>query len=354
MITVDYRPKTFSDMAGQSLAKMALKSIVENPEKAPKTLIFHGAFGTGKTTSARVFAHALNCSGSKKPCMKCESCLTPIEESPYYREYDSSVIGRVEKIRELRDTFYVNLAKGWQVIVFDEVHLVSAAAQGTLLKVLEEAPKGTFFVLCTTDPEKLLNTIRSRAFEIKFESVPVEDITDNLRVIVEKEGLEVEDDLLTLIAHKSKGHMRDAHKYLDQLELIGEEEFKKLMRSCVDDWFSYFEGIALGSKDQVIKSIKRILMFPLAESKDDFSDTVLAIAKQMVDYEKNEKAERIVKLLGSNTLKLVKLCVADWVLEGFKSDVELQTTLLCVYQMLSQSSEKKQAQKSIYDRAVRR
>lgn len=353
MITTECRPRTFDEMAGQKLAKMLLKNIVENPDAAPKTLIFYGLWGTGKTTSARAFARALNCEGSgHKPCMKCSNCLQDIDEASYYREYDSSIMGKVDKIRELRDTFYVSSARGWQVIVFDEVHLISSTAQGALLKILEEAPPRTFFVLCTTDPDKLLNTIRSRSLEVKFEAVPADDLIANVKGICQKRNLEVSDEILNLIAKKSKGHMRDAHKYIDQLVLIGEEGFKEVFKSCKDSYYKYFEAIAKKNSDMVFSAIQEIMQFPLAESKDDYQEVVLAITKQMVDLEQDEKVKSIVSLLGSDTLKLVKVCIADWVLDGFSSDMELQTTLLCVYQMITQSmTPKGPAKTTIYDRA---
>lgn len=356
MITTECRPKTFNEMAGQRLAKMLLNNIVKNPEAAPKTLIFYGAYGTGKTTSARAFARALNCEGNNKPCMKCHNCLANIDEVSYYREYDSSIMGKVDKIRELRDTFSINSSKGWQVIVFDEVHLISSTAQGALLKILEETPARTFFILATTDPDKLLNTIRSRSLEVKFEPVPVEDVKDNVKRVCESRNIAVSETVLDLIAKKSKGHMRDAHKYIDQLVLVGEEGFKEVFKSCKDSFYKYFEAIAKKSKEQVFASIQEIMQFPLAESKDDYQEVVLSLAKQMVDIDQDEKCKNIVSLLGSDVLKVVKVCVADWVLDGFSSDMELQTTLLCVYQMVTQSLSSKGPVKStsIYDRASRR
>lgn len=356
MITSECRPKRLEDMAGQKLPKMLLSHIVDDPEKAPKTLIFYGAYGTGKTTSARAFARALNCEGTgKKPCMKCSNCLSDIDESSFYREYDSSIMGKVDKIRELRDTFYVSSSKGWQVIVFDEVHLVSSAAQGALLKILEEAPPRTFFILCTTDPDKLLNTIKSRSLEVKFEAVPFDDVVANVKGICEQRDFEVSDEVIKLIAKKSKGHMRDAHKYIDQIALVGEDGFKEVFKSCKDSFYKYFEAIAQKNKDKVFQAIQEIMQFPLAEAKDDYQEVVLSMAKQMVDFEQDERCKSIVQTLGGDVLKIVKVCIADWVLDGFSSDMELQTTLLCVYQMATQSmAAKGPAKQSIYDRAGRR
>lgn len=356
MITSECRPRTFDEMAGQKLAKLLLQNIVNNPEGSPKTLIFYGAYGTGKTTSARVFARALNCEGhGKKPCMKCANCLSNIDESSYYREYDSSIMGKVDKIRELRDTFYVNSSKGWQVIVFDEVHLVSSVAQGALLKILEEAPPRTFFILCTTDPDKLLNTIKSRSLEVKFEAVPTDEVIKNVKGICEKRDLKVSDEIISLIAKKSKGHMRDAHKYIDQLVLVGEDGFKEVFKSCRDAFYTYFEAMAQKNRDKVFQAIQEIMQFPLAESKEDYQEVVLSLTKQMVDIEQEERCRAIVQLFGSEVLRVVKVCIADWVLDGFSSDMELQTTLLCVYQMVTQSmSAKGPARQTIYDRAGRR
>ena len=163
MITQQYRPKTFSAVAGHKGVIETLKCIVKNPENAPRTIILQGEYGTGKTTCARILARALNCPNQKggEPCGDCPVCNSDLDLSPYYSEYDSAIIGNVDTIRGLRDTFYYNSDDGYKVIVLDECHLISKQAQAALLKVFEETKGNIFFVLCTTDAQMLLPTIRS-------------------------------------------------------------------------------------------------------------------------------------------------------------------------------------------------
>ena len=225
-----------------------------------------------------------------------------------------------------------------------------------------EVPDGHEFIAqgitvhnCTTDPDKLLNTIKSRSLEVKFEAVPTDEVIKNVKGICEKRDLKVSDEIISLIAKKSKGHMRDAHKYIDQIVLVGEDGFKEVFKSCRDAFYTYFEAMAQKNRDKVFQAIQEIMQFPLAESKEDYQEVVLSLTKQMVDIEQEERCRAIVQLFGSEVLKVVKVCIADWALDGFSSDMELQTTLLCVYQMVTQSmSAKGPARQTIYDRAGRR
>ena len=189
MITQEFRPQTFKEVTGQKLPKTVLKAISKSPAASPKTIILEGAFGTGKTTCARIFARALNCKHQTKDgdaCGKCEECLSDISKSIYYEEYDSSVVGNITDIKELKETFYFNESLGYIVIVLDEAHLITPQAQSTLLKLFEESPSGIFFVLCTTNSSKILNTIQSRALTLKFDLLSLEDIEENLKNVVKR------------------------------------------------------------------------------------------------------------------------------------------------------------------------
>ena len=356
MLTRECRPQSFEEMAGQQLNKRILQSIIDNPEKAPKVIIMQGAYGTGKTTSARIFAKALNCESSgKKPCGKCRNCTENLDTSSFYTEYDSAVIGSIDKIRELRDTFFYTMANGYKVIVFDEVHLASKAAQSALLKILEESPERVFYILATTDVDKVLPTIRSRSIELRYESVKEDDVVKNLRGICTKKGIEADDSVLVTIARKSRGHMRNAHMFLDQYVMIGEDDFKQTVKSSRDYFVTYFLGIAQKNKDKVFQAISDILTFPLAESSIDYQEVLTSISKTMVGYQVSEEIKPIVDLMGVDVLKLLKLCISEWVIDSFKSDMTLQTALLCIYQMMAQSAPAQQPQSpNTINRAARR
>lgn len=296
-------------MAGQSLAKILISGILANPKDSPKTLIFYGAFGTGKTTSARIFARALNCQHpvNNQPCGKCANCLKDINQCSYYREYDASIVGKVDKLRELKDTFYINSSKSYQVVVFDECHLISSVAQGALLKILEETPPRTFFVLCTTDVDRLLPTIRSRSLEVEFLRVPFNDIIDNIKSICKLKNIEMSLSLMESIARKSNGHMRDVHKYIDQYLIVGNDNFTKVFRSAKKPVINYFTSIAHKSSEECCKSIDELLTYPLSEVHEAFYDIVLTLSKSMV---MDTELSSLSKLFGSSILKLVRLYIS--------------------------------------------
>lgn len=356
MLSREARPQNFKEMAGQALNKKILQAIIDNPENAPKVIILQGAFGSGKTTSARILARALNCKGSNKPCGKCPNCLQDLDQSTFYAEYDSAIVGNVDRIKELRDTFLYTVTDGYKVIVLDEIHLASKASQSALLKVLEEAPNRIFFVLATTDIDKVLPTIRSRAIELRYETVPQAEVVKSLKNLCSKNGFDVPEDILTTIAHKSRGHMRNAHMLLDQYNLIGQESFREVVKSSKDAIERYFLALSSKNKEEMFKSVDDIMTFPLADVTTDFQEVVLEISKAIVGATSNESAKKVFSDLGADTLKLVKMCISEWVISSFDSDATLQAALLCMYQMMVQSIavSKSNQPNNPYARAVRR
>lgn len=339
MITNDFRPQTFRDIAGQDLNIRILKSIVKSPEDAPRSLIFQGEYGTGKTTSARVFARALNCdSNGTDPCLKCPSCTVDLESSPFYYEYDAAVVGNVDEIRKLRDTFQYSMAGGYRVIVFDEIHLASRQAQSALLKVIEEAPSRVFFIFATTEIDQIIPTIRSRSLELRYERVPVKDVIDNLKSVCNVKQVEVSDDILEMIALRSRGHMRNAHMYLDKYLMIGEEDFRLSTRSAKEDFFDYFLALSKGDKQGVFNAISQLITHPLADLKVDFQQALLDLVEVAVEHKTGgEKEREIISLLGANTLKVIKQFMATWVLDSFESDLSFQACFLGMFQLVSNS-----------------
>jgi len=344
VLTKEARPKTFDELAGQELNKRILKSIIKNPEDAPRSIIMQGYFGSGKTTASRIFSKALNCERkTNPPCLKCPTCLLDLDSSPFYAEYDSAVVGNVDKIRELRDTFYYRVSSGWKVIVFDEVHTASKQSQSALLKVLEEGPSKVFFVFATTDIEKVLPTIRSRSLELRFELIPEKDIINNLRMLSKKYGFYIDNDIHKIIAVRSRGHMRNAHMLLDKYLMLGGEDFLLSVRSARDDFLKFFYAVAVNDKDSVFSSLDNLMTYPLADLKIDFENVILELSQHLVGYsDGGDSVQKIIDQLGSGTLKLIKLSMADWVSGSFTSDLAFQACFLSIYQMFSRGSEGKQ------------
>lgn len=296
MITQEFRPRTFREVTGQKLPKTVLKAICKSPETSPKTIILEGAFGTGKTTCARIFARALNCKHKMKDgdaCGKCEECLADISNSIYYEEYDSSVIGNITDIKELKETFYFNESLGYKVIVLDEAHLITPQAQSTLLKLFEESPSGIFFILCTTNSSKILNTIQSRALSLKFDLLSQEDIEENIKNVVNRLQIEVDNDIIKLIAKRSKGHLRDAHMLLEQYKMISKEEFIELFRSCSELYIKFVLAVILKQDKILPLIIQKLLHYKLSDLKSEYELFVLNIIKLFYNQNASEDKQMI-------------------------------------------------------------
>lgn len=296
MITQEFRPRSFREVTGQKLPKTVLKAICKSPETSPKTIILEGAFGTGKTTCARIFARALNCKHKMKDgdaCGKCEECLADISNSIYYEEYDSSVIGNITDIKELKETFYFNESLGYKVIVLDEAHLITPQAQSTLLKLFEESPSGIFFVLCTTNSSKILNTIQSRALSLKFDLLSQEDIEENIKNVVNRLQIEVDNDIIKLIAKRSKGHLRDAHMLLEQYKMISKEEFIELFRSCSELYIKFVLAVILKQDKILPLIIQKLLHYKLSDLKSEYELFVLNIIKLFYNQNASEDKQMI-------------------------------------------------------------
>lgn len=283
MITIECRPQTFREVTGQKLPKTILKSIAKSPENSPRTIILEGEYGTGKTTCSRIFAKALNCKYRTKDgdaCGQCEDCKNNISNSIYYAEYDSSIVGNITDIKELKDTFYFNESLGYKVIVLDEAHLITPQAQSALLKLFEESPKGIFFLLCTTNSSKLLNTIRSRALSLRFDLLSEEDIIKNIKNIAKNYlQIDIDNDIITLIARRSKGHLRNAHMLLEQYRMLSREEFIDLYRSCTELYQTFVLAVTKGVEQVIPNIIEKLLQHKLSELKSEYELFVLNIIK---------------------------------------------------------------------------
>ncbi len=214
-----YRPNTFEEVAGQKHIVQTLKNAVEQ-KKTAHAYLFCGPRGTGKTSIAKIFAKAMNCTGEGtiRPCMKCENCLAITEGThPDIVEIDAASNNGVEEVRNLIEKVKYAPIKGkYKVYIIDEVHMMSAGAFNALLKTIEEPPEHIIFILATTEPQKVLPTIISRCQRYDFMKVPNVDIIKKCKSGLKKEGIRCEDEVLEMIAQLSDGGMRDAWSILDQ------------------------------------------------------------------------------------------------------------------------------------------
>lgn len=222
VIALKYRPQTFDDLVGQSHIKEALTNAIRQ-NKVAHAFLFSGSRGTGKTTSARIFAKALNClAGSTPtpdPCGQCVACREIAESRDLdVLEIDGASNNGIEQIRELRGSIDNKPARDrYKVVIIDEVHMLSTAAFNALLKTLEEPPNHVKFIFATTDPHKVPETIHSRCQHYDFRRLSAAEIAGCLRDIADREGVTTDGGVFESIAAICEGGMRDAQSKLDQL-----------------------------------------------------------------------------------------------------------------------------------------
>ena len=215
-----YRPQTFDDVVGQTTVVKVLKNSISQ-HKFCHAYMFFGSRGTGKTSLSKIFAKAVNCLEpvDGNPCGKCKNCLIASEkECVDILEIDAASNNGVDEIRELRNK--INLVPGelkYKVYIIDEVHMLSIGAFNALLKTLEEPPEHAIFILATTDPQKVPETIISRCQCFSFERISTDMIVERLKYVCNQENILIEDDVLREIAISSDGGMRDSLGILDKL-----------------------------------------------------------------------------------------------------------------------------------------
>ena len=222
-----YRPTSLDELVGQNFISITLKQALLTKKISPAYL-FNGPRGTGKTSSARIFAKSLNCQSFEEPtinpCGKCDLCRQITDGNALdIIEIDAASNTGVENIREIieRARFAPTQAR-WKVYVIDECHMLSTAASNALLKTIEEPPPKVVFILATTNPERVLNTIQSRCQKFDFRRISPNDIFQHLTEIAKKESIEYEAQALKIIAKRCNGGMRDAQSLLEQLNLLPE------------------------------------------------------------------------------------------------------------------------------------
>ena len=223
-----YRPQKVSELDSVSVRE-SLEKILKS-KKIPHAFLFSGPKGTGKTSAARIFAKAVNCTDKRKdlatnlrfePCNKCEVCQEITNGSSLdLMEIDAASNRGIDDIRSLREKIKLSPVKcQYKVYIIDEVHMLTTEAFNALLKTLEEPPAHAVFILCTTEPEKLPKTIISRCLQIKFQKAQKEEVINSLKRVIKGEKLDIEKEVLAEISASAEGSFRDAQKILDQLSL---------------------------------------------------------------------------------------------------------------------------------------
>ena len=260
-----YRPHDFDSLVGQEYTKKLLKNSVIN-NKFAHAYIFTGPRGTGKTSSAKIFAKAINClhSVDGNPCNKCQNCVN-FESSPDIIELDAASNNGVDDIREIINN--VRLAPSSmkiKVYIIDEFHMLSTSAFNALLLTLEEPPKDVVFILATTDIQSVPITVLSRCQRFDFKPISMQDIENRLKYVCTEEKLKVTDDAIKEIAMMSNGGLRDALSILDQVAGNGEEidvqdviaNFGGISNKKINELLNYYENNNISELIDYINEIK--------------------------------------------------------------------------------------------------
>ena len=272
-----YRPKNFDELLGQDHITTTLKNQIQK-ENIGHAYLFSGTRGTGKTSAAKIFSRAVNCLNpiDGNPCNECENCKGILEETIMdVIEMDAASHNSVEDIRDLREKVVYPPSKvKYKVYIIDEVHMLTKSAFNALLKTLEEPPKHLIFILATTEPERLPQTILSRCQRFDFKRITYQDLVLNMKNILKDINLDVDDDVLNLIARNSDGAMRDALSLLDKCisfsgNKIGYEDAinilgmvnKDLIFNLIDDIRAKNLEKSLMSIDEIIQNGKDIHQF---------------------------------------------------------------------------------------------
>jgi DNA polymerase-3 subunit gamma/tau len=290
-----YRPQNFSEVIGQEHVTRTLKNALEQGRTA-HGYIFSGHRGIGKTTVARILAMALNCRSSNKPvtepCGVCESC-TEIRagNSVDVIEIDAATNRGIDEIRELREAARYRPARDrFKIYILDEAHQITDAAFNALLKTLEEPPSHVVFMLATTQPEDIPQTIRSRCQHFSFRAVRFEQILQQLKDIAGKETIAADDDALALLAEAGDGSMRDALSIMDQAIAscdgrLSAEAVRQLVGAAPSGVLEeIMQAVAEGSSEEVLRRVDKLL-------SEGHNPT--HFARQMVRFLRNAVVARV-------------------------------------------------------------
>ena len=282
----EFRPKTFDDVVGQDFIVKTLKNQIRT-NKLTHAYLFCGPRGTGKTSTAKIFAKAVNCTHTNdgNPCGLCAECVALSEANTDIVEIDAASNNRVEEIRDLREKVQFSPLIGkYKVYIVDEVHMLTESAFNALLKTLEEPPKHVIFILATTEIHKLPATILSRCARFDFKLLPINTLVEHLKTVFNKKCIKYDEKSLHLIAKAGEGSVRDMLSIADSVASF-----------C--DYNITVEGtenvIGLSSKD----SIKNILisiakndisgLFSNVKTTLEHGKNIQALCKEMADFIKN-------------------------------------------------------------------
>ena len=360
-----FRPMTFGEMVGQEHITRTLRNqIMAN--RVGHAYLFNGGRGTGKTSSAKILARAINCLNPKdgEPCNECEICKAAINGSlTDIVEMDAASNNGVEDVRSIREevNFLPTKAK-YRVYIIDEVHMLSIAAFNALLKTLEEPPEHVKFILATTEPQKLPATILSRCQRFDFKRISNENIIKRLNIVCEQSGIEITKEAMNIIAVLAEGAMRDALSILERCiqdgeNKIDEDKIKDLVgipkityvHNIIDSLFKYDVDNTLKNVDIVLnegKDINNLLWEMIKYTKD----LLVYKASQKLDLYSEEEIANIEEI--SKNISKQDLINMVYELSELENDIKWSTQKTIIFQagMIKLCNKEKTENKGLEER----
>ncbi len=298
-----YRPRTFDEVAGQEHITDVLKQQVKK-NLVSHAYIFAGPRGTGKTSTARIFANAVNCLSPEEgnPCLKCEVCLSAASDTMIdIVEMDAASNNSVDNIRDMREKVSLLPAAGrYKVYILDEAHMLSGGAVNALLKTLEEPPPHVIFILATTELRKIPKTILSRCQLFDFKRIPVLEIEKRLREVAEKAGVQYEEEAIHMLARAGEGALRDALSLMDMCiaggkELTAANVTRTLGTADTEQMRTLGSAVLAGDSGKTLQTLNE-MMHEGGDPGNILRDTVIELSGRLPDA-KEEQAREILRAL---------------------------------------------------------
>ncbi len=300
-----YRPQSFREMSGQTHVKRTLQNALL-ASKTTHAYLFSGPRGTGKTSTAKIFAKALNCeqAPANEPCNECPTCIS-ITEGTHTDviEFDAASNSRVEEMRDIIEKVrFAPASARFKVYIIDEVHMLSTSAFNALLKTLEEPPEHAVFILATTEPHKLPATIISRCQRFDFKRLSTQDILNRMKVVLEDIELPYEEQALKVIAQSAAGGMRDALSLLDQVVSFSSDGVKAEDALLVTGSVSQdvFYDLSSALLDKEVATVLSYIEGLIADGKEPLrlAEDLITFFRDLLLLQTGSELEELLQLIG--------------------------------------------------------
>lgn len=308
-LALEYRPHTFEQVVGQHTVVPVLRAFAKK-KTPPPLMIFSGPSAVGKTSMARILGAALNCTSPAPDgdaCGVCKQCKAVQGNfSMSYIEIDSATNGKVADVQSIREIVLHTHENDFRIVVFDEAHAITGVAFKSLLKLFEEPPANTVFILVTTDPQDIPKTIQSRALTFDFRIIPLGEVAKRLLSISNELKFDAEPTLLAKIAYNSRGHIRDAIMELDKCYRVGLTSAAEYDKITFTGDFSKDILLAAVHKDSkaLYDSVENFFKYSsdLKEFISQFVDSLIALSKAQVGLTVDERTMELSRNISKDQI----------------------------------------------------